>query len=326
LAGMLAFSVLTSLMGPRASGPLREAAQYILTPFGDAGMHVAVSFNSRLDELGRRSISQDEVTQLIEENERLQRKASALAVEIRRMLQQRKSEDHLYGPVPYAQWRLVPARVVAVDALPYQPALTVNAGNNQGVGRGALVTKRRLITDRSKSLPELLPAIAELPVPLGETSGAVLVGRIVGTGAHTATLRLVIDNGFRIGARIRRVIDPVSPRTITLTTGEAKETLLTDQNNAPIDVVAAGDGRGRLIVKDVYAYDNVRVGDVLVTSGGEGLLPAEIHIGTVDEVSDDPERKGLFVHLVVSPAADTMTLRDVYIVVPVGALGSGGEG
>ena len=317
---MLAAALVTSLMGSRVSGRLRQAAGYILTPFGDAGMHVTAAFNARLDELGREAISPGEAVQLAEENERLRRQASALTVEIKRLLDRRVSEDRLYGLVPYAQWRLIRARIAGADALPYGPALTVNAGTNQGARPGALVTTRRVLTDRAKALPENLPAIAELPESLWEVSGAALAGRIVRTGAHTATLRPVTDSQFRIGARIRRVLDPANPRTVTLTTGQAKETLLTAANNVAIDVAAVGDGRTQLVVKDVYAYDNVREGDVLVTSGSDGLLPSEVHIGTVVEVQDDLERRGLFVNLKVTPAVEPSTLRDVYIVVPVGVL------
>ena len=49
-------------------------------------------------------------------------------------------------------------------------------------------------------------------------------------------------------------------------------------------------------------------------------MPAEVHIGTVAEVTDDPHRQGLFVNLKVRPAADLEAVRHVYIVVPVGAL------
>lgn len=343
LACLLTAAVVSSLLGPDVSGWLRSATGFVITPFGDAGMYLATSLNRKVGTFGRRAVSSVEADRLAEENARLRRRLGAIEGELARQLRRQAAVDHLYGPIPYAQWRLIPARVVAADALDYGKVRLVNAGSRQGVAGGALVTSRQLITDRSKALPDGLAAVAELPrdqsdntagaragagergrafagrLPknLDEVAGAVLVGRITRTGAHTARLRLVSDRHFLINAMIRRVINPASPRTITLTGRDAQEVLLTERNNAPIDVVAVGDGALGLTVTGVYALDNVLPGDVLVTSGADGLLPAEVRIGTVTEVTDDPERRELFVNLKVAAAADLAAVRDVYVVVPV---------
>jgi len=376
LACLLTAAAVSSLLGPDVSGWLRSATGFVITPFGDAGMYLATSLNRKVGTFGRRAVSSVEADRLAEENARLRRRLGAIEGELARQLRRQAAVDHLYGPIPYAQWRLIPARVVAADALDYGKVRLVNAGSRQGVAGGALVTSRQLITDRSKALPDGLAAVAELPrdqsdntaegeaggrggsasgglpknldgngaVPggaragergrafagrlpknLDEVAGAVLVGRITRTGAHTARLRLVSDRHFLINAMIRRVINPASPRTITLTGRDAQEVTLTERNNAPINVVAVGDGALGLTVTGVYALDNVQPGDVLVTSGADGLLPAEVRIGTVTEVTDDPERRELFVNLKVAAAADLAAVRDVYVVVPVtGPAGSTG--
>jgi len=326
LAGLLAASALCSLLGAGVSERLRSAVGFVMTPFGDAGMYLATSLNRDVRRIGQRAISAAEAGRLAEENARLRRALDAVRGELARAVDRQAAEDRLYRPIPYAQWRLVPACVVAADALPYGKDRMVNAGSMEGVADGVLATTRELITDRSKDLPKGLAAVNELPPGLAETAPAVLVGRISHAGAHTATLRLLADKGFRINARIRRVIDPASPRMVTLTGGNAQEALLTEQNNVPLDVVAIGDGKAGLTVKGVYAMDNVRPGDVLTASGKDGLLPAEVHIGRVVEVADDPERRGLFVELKVCPAADPAALRDVYIVVPAALHSGQGEG
>ena len=96
------------------------------------------------------------------------------------------------------------------------------------------------------------------------------------------------------------------------------KTVLSHENNAPVDAAATGDGADGMVITGVDAFVNIQPGDVVVASGGDGLLPAEVRIGEVSDVEDDPERKGLFVNLKVRPAADLATLRDVYIVVPAG--------
>lgn len=317
LLGLLAASAVCSLLGPEFSGHLRGAANYVLTPFGDAGMYLTTSLKKRASRIGRPAVSPDEAARLAEANEQLRRRINAVEEELVRYLRRDMTLDRLYGPIPYAQWQLIPARVVGGDALPYGKTRVVNAGSSRGVAAGAQVTTRVLSTDRSKALPEGMAAVSQLPAELANISPAALVGRIARTSAHTARCRLITDRNFRINARIRRVIDRDNPRTITVRSGDAMEATLTELNNMPIDVAAVGDGRGGMIVSDVYAYDNVREGDWLVTAGGDAFLPAEIQIGKVAAVEHDPERRGLFVSLTIVPSADLEVVRDVYIVLPV---------
>jgi cell shape-determining protein MreC len=325
LACLLGASMLCSLLGRGVSHRVRSAVAVVLTPFGDAGMYLATSFDRDVEGLARRSVSAGEATRLADDNERLRRKLDSLSNELADLIARDAAMDRLYGPIPYAQWRLIPATVVAADALPYGRMRTLNAGSALGVAAGSLVTTRSLITDRSKAMPEGFAAVSPLPESLDGVSEAVLVGRISRTGAHTAGLRLVSDRDFAVGARIRRVLDPARPRKFTRTGPDARETDLTEQNNAPVDAAAAGDGAGGMTIAGVYAMENVQPGDVVVTSGSDGLLPAEVRIGKVVEVTDDPERKGLFVNLKVRPESDAATLREVYIVVP-GGTGPGGAG
>jgi len=215
----------------------------------------------------------------------------------------------LYGAIPYAQWELIPAVVVGRESLPYGRTRLLNAGLSQGAAVGAGVTTRRLLTDRSKRLPRNVATI----------SATALVGRVIDAGRFTARLQTVTDPGFEVAAKIRRVIDPANPRKITVTAGGAGEQVLTPANNVRIPVQARGDGRGKMLVRDVNAYHNIRPGDLLVAAGDDAFLPVQARIGKVVEVIDDPRRRGLFVSLRVAPSADLAALREVYIVVPATA-------
>lgn len=317
LGTMLGVAVVMTLAGTELSARVREFAGFVVTPFGDVGIYAVSALNRRIGTGGRRSVSPTEAARLVQDNERLARRLSMVEAELSRQIQIQLEADSLYGRIPYGQWRLMPARIVAAEALPYGKTRMINKGNRDGVVAEARVTTRRLLTDRAKALPTGLPALSG---NLTDVADGVMVGRIVHAGAHTAMLQLVTDAGFSIRARIRRVIDPENPRTITQTAGDAREARLTDQNNSPIDVIAVGDGAGSLLIGDVYAYDNVRVGDRLVVAQ-DGLLPGEVSIGTVVDVADDPERLGLFVNLKAKPAADLSALRDVFIVLPAGMPG-----
>jgi cell shape-determining protein MreC len=148
----------------------------------------------------------------------------------------------------------------------------------------------------------------------------VLVGRIDEAGAYTARLQLLTDRGFQMAGRIRRNIDPARPRMVTVMEAGAAVVPLTPENNKEIEVIARGDGSSGMVVEYVKAYHNVLAGDLLVTSGEEAILPTEINVGVVTEVrpdAKDPHRSTL----VVRPHADLDSLREVFVVVPLGAGG-----
>jgi len=311
LTAMLAAAGLCALLGPGFSGRLRSAVGSVLAPLGDGGMYLATSVESRGETIGQRGLSPQEARRLADTNDRLRRSLATLEAENARLIGERGELSRLYGAIPYGQWELVPARVVAADSLPYGRSRLINAGRSRGAAADEAVTTRSLLTDRSKALPPNLAAI----------TGSALAGRIVEAGAFTARLQLVIDRGFRTRARVHRAVD--GRRITVMEGGLATEQPLSGDRNRAIPVEARGDGTA-LLVEDVNAYHAIAPGDWLMTPGDDAFLPAQVPIGRVIEVIDDPKRRGLFVSLRVEPAADLDILREVYLVVP--ATTSAGEG
>ena len=308
VAALLIASGITALMGSGFSGWLRQAVSPALAPLGDGGIYLATLVKRQIRKVTARGLSGSEAEALREENVTLHGQLITLESELARRIQQQMEMDSLYGRLKRFPCMLFPARVVTAESLPYGESRVVNAGTSRGVRPGALVTTRRLLTDRSKSL---------LPQELAVLSRAAMVGRITATGPFTARLQLVTDSGFRLRARIRRTIDPRRPRQVTVDRGSRRAIeMLTDRNNAPIDVEIRGAGADG-IVASVYAYYNVKPGDWRVTSGREAFLPAEIRIGSVVEVAKEAQHPG-FVKLTIKPHADLDTLHDVYIVYPLG--------
>jgi len=323
LAVLLAASAVLALLGPGPSGWLRGVAQVVLAPLGDGGMYLTTAFESHASESAMRPISPAEAKRYQEEIRRLGGQVHGVTQEYLRA--KRRLEDvqgirGLYGPIRDLPCELIPARVVGADSLPYGSTREINAGGADGAGPGAMVTTRKLITDRSKALlPAKLRAITAVQ-RLHTVAGSVLVGQLVATGRFTARLQLVTDRGFEMPARIRRIIDPADPRTIKTATASEK---LTKRNNTPIDITVRGDGAGGLVVREVKADHNIRPGDWLVTNGGDDFLPVEVRIGTVVKVVDHSERPNWHVTVHAAPAVDLSAVRNVYIVLPVGSLRKG---
>jgi cell shape-determining protein MreC len=302
LAVLIAISVVTTALGRPAAWRLRNLLQPFLSPLGDAGMYLTVAMRENINAAAGQGMSLQEQEKLRHEFDALRGYAAYWKWESEKRQEQLEALRRFqqsYGPVKDLPCELIPARVVGEASLPYSQARSLNVGQDAGAEPGELV----LATDRSKALPSGLAVVA----------ASALAGRVTGAGAFSAQMQLVTDRRFKTAGRIRRIPDPNSPREIRLTgDGNARVEVLNEKNNRPIDVQAAGDGAGGLTVADVWRYDNVQAGDLLVTAEDK-FLPLEVRIGRVQQVRPDPMHPERVI-LSVRPEADLGTLRDVFIV------------
>lgn len=306
----LAISILAIVMGRSAAAPLRNAADFLLAPVGDAPMYAATALKSLGGEEPVGRSTRADLERLRSENAYLRQLAGHW--QRQEEIQKRRAEElanfqALYRPAADLACELIPARVVGSAGLPYHRARMLRTPLPRSGYEGSPVTARTLLTDRAKALPPRLAVV----------TGSALVGRIAEAGAYTARLQLLTDRGYKMTGRVRRIIDPANPRMVTVMEGTAAVVPLTPENNKEISVNAHGDGAGAMVVEHVKAYQNVLPGDLLVTSGDEAALPTEINVGVVTEVrleSKDPH----CVTLLVSPHAKLESLREVFIVVPLG--------
>lgn len=121
------------------------------------------------------------------------------------------------------------------------------------------------------------------------TEEGYLVGVVTAAGVNWATVRTILDSGSSLGALVFR---------------------------SGASAVAQGDfslmGEGRLTLSYLGTNPDLVSGDLIVTSGLGDYYPAQIVIGSVEEVraSDD----GLDQIAVVCPAAELEDLTQVFIV------------
>ncbi|MGN0687046.1 MAG: rod shape-determining protein MreC [Oscillospiraceae bacterium] len=71
--------------------------------------------------------------------------------------------------------------------------------------------------------------------------------------------------------------------------------------------------QGRCLISNILKDGDIRVGDIIATSGNSGLFPEGVIVGTVIEVYDDPN--GLSRHAVLEPAVDCFSVTDVFAVI-----------
>jgi rod shape-determining protein MreC len=124
-----------------------------------------------------------------------------------------------------------------------------------------------------------------------------VLGRVVVSSPRAAKVQLLIDRNAAAGALIER---------------------------SRAQGVAIGGGDGRLLLEYVSEVSDVVVGDVVVTSGIDGIFPKGFVIGRIESVE---KSGGAFKRIVVQPAADSSAIEEVLVVVtPTAAREPGAEG
>jgi rod shape-determining protein MreC len=113
-----------------------------------------------------------------------------------------------------------------------------------------------------------------------------VVGRVIGhPSAHAARVQLIIDHNAAAGALVER----------TRVGG----------------IVTGGDRQPPLAMELVSHLTDVKAGDVVVTSGVDGIFPKGYILGTVETSEKGP---GLYRVITVRPAVDFSSLEEVLVV------------
>lgn len=176
--------------------------------------------------------------------------------------------------------------------------------------------EERALAQRTEGLRQLL----ELRDRAGlETSAAEVIA-----GAASPEFRtMTIDKGSTDGLAVdMAVISPagVVGRVILASYRASKVQLLIDRNAAAgaliertrVQGVVVGYGDGALRMDYVRGTADVKPGDLVVTSGIDGIYPKGFVIGTVADIED--RGPGSFPVIMVRPAVDFTRLEEVLVV------------
>lgn len=175
--------------------------------------------------------------------------------------------------------------------------------------------QQRALAEKSRGLEKLLDLRSRAAL---KTTAAA----IIGSSAAPEFRTISIDRGQRDGvARDMAVIAPagIVGRVVTPSHRNAKVQLIIDRNAAAgalversrAQGVVVGTGETRLRLDYVSEVADVVAGDIVVTSGIDGIYPKGFVIGTVTAV----EKAGTaYRSVVVEPAVDFSSLEDVLVV------------
>jgi rod shape-determining protein MreC len=177
------------------------------------------------------------------------------------------------------------------------------------------VQEQRALADRTRGLETLLGLRKQLTLN-------TVAAEIIGAAASPDFRTLTIDKGTRDGVRAdMSVIAPagVVGRLVVPSLRSAKVQLLIDRNAAAGAIiertraqgVVVGGGDDRLRMEYVSEVFDIVIGDVVVTSGIDGIYPKGFVIGQVESV----ERSGgAYKRITIKPAVDFRSLEEVLVV------------
>lgn len=112
-----------------------------------------------------------------------------------------------------------------------------------------------------------------------------LVGKIFNVGTHQSISQLLLDRNFRVSAMIQR--------------------------SRVMGIIRWSEGN-QVFLAEVPKRSDVRVGDVVVTSGFSTIFPGGLEIGHVTKTTE--EAQNMFMNILVKPAVDFSKLEEVFVV------------
>ncbi len=152
-----------------------------------------------------------------------------------------------------------------------------------------------------------------------------LAAQIIGAGGTEQSHIIYIDKGSRDGiAPDMPVITPegVAGKVLEVFPASSQVLLLNDQSSgvgaileeSRLQGVVHGSANGELLLDKVMADETVKVGERVLTSGGDRIFPKGLLIGTIASAT---VQKDVFLHVRVKPVSRLGQLEEVLVVTEI---------
>lgn len=147
---------------------------------------------------------------------------------------------------------------------------------------------------------------------------------VIGSDADGLSRTLVLGQGSNAGLKPGMAVlsNQGVVGKIIATSPRASRVLLIDDHNSALDAfdqrtrtrgIIAGVVDDGVIMKYVDRSQDIKVGDVVVTSGLDGIFPRGLLVGTVKSLSRGGP--GLFLGVTIAPAVDFRELEQVLVII-----------
>lgn len=148
-----------------------------------------------------------------------------------------------------------------------------------------------------------------------------LAAQVIGSSGSEQSRAVYIDKGSRDGIQQDMAVisaTGVVGKVINVYESTAQVLLINDQQSgigaileqSRLQGVLEGKASGALVIDKIMADEDVKLGDKVVTSGGDLIFPKGLVIGTVSKVSKGAE----FLEVSVKPAAGLNRLEEVLVI------------
>jgi rod shape-determining protein MreC len=150
---------------------------------------------------------------------------------------------------------------------------------------------------------------------------ATLPAQVVGSSGSEQSRSLYLDKGERDGLRKGMAVitaDGVVGKVLQVYPHTAQVLLINDQSSGLGAIVerlraqgiVRGSPAGETLLEKIMADEEVQPGDRIITTGGDGIFPKGLLVGTVIKVSPSD----LFLRIRLHPAADLTRLEEVLVI------------
>src|SRR5215472_47947 len=154
--------------------------------------------------------------------------------------------------------------------------------------------------------------------------GQTVAAEVIGTSGSDLSHTIQIDKGSRAGVKPDMAVitpDGIVGKVKDVSTWSSLVLMINDREsgagvilqNSRLRGVLHGVGQGDLQIGDVMSDEKVDVGEPVVTSGGDGVYPKGLPVGTVTKVAGDSEGSPFWL-VRIRPAANLDRLEQVLVV------------
>ena len=149
--------------------------------------------------------------------------------------------------------------------------------------------------------------------------------QVIGTSGSEQSRSVFIDKGKHDGIEPNMAVitaDGIVGKVLTVFPSTSQVLLLNDQSSGAGGVleksrlqgIVKGTSSGQVVLEYVMSDEQVQPGDRVLTSGGDGIFPKGLPVGTVTKVSPGHE---LFLNIRLQPAANLAKLEEVLVITEV---------
>lgn len=155
------------------------------------------------------------------------------------------------------------------------------------------------------------------------TDQTVIAAQVIGKDPSGLFETVIIDKGKNSGLSVNMPVvnaDGIVGRLVSVSDNYSKVLLLIDQNSAVDCIMQRSRDKGIVkglsaktcIMDYVLKTSDIRVGDIVVTSGLGGVFPKGVPVGKIDEIQEPSDE--LFMDIKITPNVDFSKLEELLVI------------